>query len=672
MNSGEARIRIAKLTEDIEHYNYQYYVLDDPSVPDSHYDECFQELLALEHRFPQLKSIHSPTQRVGGEALKTFQQIEHRVAMLSLDNVFDETGFAAFDKRIKERLKLPETADITYACEPKLDGLAVSLCYEQGVLVSAATRGDGQTGEDITQNARTIKSIPLTLRGSDFPKILEVRGEVLMSKQGFQKLNQQARQNSEKEFANPRNAAAGSLRQLDSTITAKRPLELYCYGLGEVSNALPDSQFNVMQKLAGWGFRINPLLRQVQGVRACETYYQSILRQRESLPYEIDGVVFKVDEFTLQKRLGFVSRAPRWATAYKFPAQEKITQLLAVDFQVGRTGAITPVARLEPVNVGGVVVSNATLHNLDEISRLDIHIGDSVVVYRAGDVIPKVVSVVKEKRPRDAKKIEAPVCCPACGAEIVKSNDEAVLRCSAPATCPAQQKEAIKHFASRKAMDIDGLGDKLVEQLVDEGLIHTAADLYQLELASLAALERMAEKSAQNLLNALEKSKTTTFARFIYALGIREVGESTAHNLAQYFLTLEALQTATQEYLLEVEDIGPVVAASIEQYFCNAKNRELLKQLLQAGIHWPAVKQPQQENSLLAGQIFVLTGTLTSLSRSEAKERLQALGAKVAGSVSANTTCVVAGEAAGSKLSKAEALGIQVIDEEALKQLLGD
>ncbi len=672
----EARKEAKALSENLRTYNHEYYVLDAPTVPDSHYDKLFQALLALEASFPELRTPDSPTQRVGGEALSEFSQIEHQMPMLSLDNVFNEEGYAAFDKRIHERVNLPLDNTVTYVCEPKLDGLAISLRYEHGKLVYAATRGDGQVGEDITLNARTIPSIPLTLMGEGFPEVLEVRGEVLMSTAGFEKLNASALDKGEKVFANPRNAAAGSLRQLDSKITASRPLEIFCYGLGVVDawpqgRAAPDSHFGMMQLLASWGFRTNSLLELCEGVKASEAYYQKIMNMRSALPYEIDGVVFKVDSFTLQKRLGFVARAPRWAIAYKFPAQEELTQLHSVDFQVGRTGAITPVARLEPVNVGGVVVSNATLHNLDEIARLDIREGDTVSIYRAGDVIPKVVSVVKAKRPKQAKRIQVPNACPACGAAVEQVEGEAIIRCSAPSTCIAQQKEQIKHFASRKAMDIDGLGDKLVEQLVDEGLLKNASDLFQLALAELAALDRMAEKSASNLLKAIETSKQTTLPRFLYALGIREVGETTAQNLAAHFLELNALRGATQDELEQVEDVGPIVAGFIRRYFENDINGQFVDALVRAGIEWPKIEAKDESELSLLGQTFVLTGTLKVLSRAEAKESLQALGAKVAGSVSAKTSCLVAGEAAGSKLKKAEDLGIRIMSEDELVELLG-
>lgn len=663
--------RIEKIKDELNQHNYRYYVLDAPTVPDAYYDQLFHELVELEKQNPSLVSPDSPSQRVGAAPLGAFSQIKHNVAMLSLDNVFDEKGFQAFDKRIKDRLNLSEQHNVSYVCEPKLDGLAISLRYENGLLISAATRGDGQTGEDITLNARTIASIPLKLLDENIPEVLEVRGEVLMSKAGFEALNNKARAEGEKVFANPRNAAAGSLRQLDSKITAKRPLEIFCYGLGEVRGfELPKKHSAIMKQLSQWGLRVNPLLQTVENPEGCQKYYQKILDQRDRLPYEIDGVVFKIDDLLLQQRLGFVARAPRWAIAYKFPAQEQLTELISVDFQVGRTGAITPVARLKPVNVGGVMVSNATLHNLDEIERLDIREKDTVIVYRAGDVIPKIVSVVMEKRPGDARKVTVPEVCPACGAKVERIESEAILRCSAPETCSAQQKEAIKHFVSRRAMDIDGLGDKIIEQLVDESLLKNAADIYQLKQEQLANLERLGEKSADNLLKAIEKSKSTTLPRFIFALGIREVGESTALNLAQHFGDIEKIIQATQAELEEVSDIGPVVAASIKNYFASSKNRILVERLLQAGIQWTAIVKKEAAKLVLAGKTFVLTGTLLALSRAEAKEKLQELGAKVASSVSPKTDCVVAGDAAGSKLTKAESLGIKIINEQEFIALL--
>jgi len=675
LSLDEAKKEVETLSQALRRYNHEYYVLDTPTVPDSYYDTVFHKLSSLEKQYPKLISPDSPTQRVGGEALSSFDKVIHSIPMLSLDNVFDKAGYKAFDKRIKDRVNISESNLVNYVCEPKLDGLAISLRYQNGVLSSAATRGDGETGENITQNARTIASIPLKLFGDDFPEILEVRGEVLMSKSGFEKLNERARREGAKVFANPRNAAAGSLRQLDSKITAKRPLEIFCYGLGlvESSNSdfqMPNSHYQMMKQLVEWGFRVNPLLKIHRGIEACENYYQDILSKRHALPYEIDGVVFKVDDYQLQQRLGFVARAPRWAIAYKFPAQEELTKLLQIDFQVGRTGAITPVARLQPVNVGGVVVSNATLHNLDEISRLDVREGDTVSVYRAGDVIPKIVSVIKEKRLPNATSVQIPQVCPVCSSDVERVESEAIIRCSAPTTCSAQQKEMIKHFASRKAMDIDGLGDRLIEQLVDERLLVNSADLYQLNLEPLAALERMGEKSATNLLQAIEISKKTTLPRFLFALGIREVGEITAQSLAKHFLHLEALMSADLPALEEVEDVGPIVASFVYQYFHTQDNQLYLDKLLNSGIEWPTIEVADLDKQFLKGQTYVITGTLSYLSRAEAKEKLQLLGAKVSGSVSAKTDCLVAGGKAGSKLTKAESLGVKVINEDQLIILL--
>lgn len=670
-NKKSAVVRLQELKKELREHNHRYYVLDDPSVPDSHYDGLFQSLLGIELEYPDLITIDSPSQRVGDTPLSEFSQITHNVAMLSLDNVFDKESFAAFDKRLKDRLGVSDESELDYSCEPKLDGLAINLRYEGGVLRSAATRGDGLVGEDITLNARTISSIPLCLVGSDIPDVLEVRGEVLMPKKGFDKLNEIAVAEGKKSFANPRNAAAGSLRQLDPAITATRPLEMYCYGLGQVEGFdMPENHSAMMDKLALWGLKTNKLFSAVKGIQACEAYYQNILDKRVSLPYEIDGVVIKVDRYKQQSSLGFVSRAPRWATAYKFPAQEVLTQLLSVDFQVGRTGAITPVARLEPVNVGGVEVSNATLHNVDEIERLDVRENDTVAVYRAGDVIPKITSVVKEKRTSDVKRIRVPTNCPSCGNVLVRNEGEAIIRCPASNTCGAQQKEAIKHFASRRAMDIDGLGDKIVEQLVDVGLIANVLGLYQLEKDKLSSMDRMADKSALNLLEALEKSKSTTLPRFLFALGIRELGETTAANLANHFADLDAIISAERESLESVNDIGPIVAGFIQAYFSSSENVEMVKALVESGIHWPVIEKIDHQDLPLAGYIFVLTGTMSVMGRSEAKEKLQALGAKVSGSVSAKTHYLVAGEAAGSKLAKAEKLGVEVLTEEALVTLL--
>ena len=663
-----ALTKIKQLREAIEFHNYRYYVLDDPEVPDAEYDRLMRELQALEAQYPELVAPDSPTQRVGGEALEGFEEVQHLVPMLSLDNAFDEVEVQAFDKRIHDRLKID--GDIEYVAEPKLDGLAISLLYEAGKLVRAATRGDGHVGENVTQNVRTIRSVPLHLQGEDFPQRLEVRGEIYLPKAGFIKLNQAQEKKGEKLFANPRNAAAGSLRQLDPKITATRPLEMYCYSLGLAEGVtLPDSHFKILQKLKQWGLRVSPEIKCVSGVAGCLEYYQLMANKREQLPYEIDGVVFKVNQIALQGKLGFVSRAPRWAIAHKFPAEEAVTKLLAVDFQVGRTGALTPVARLEPVFVGGATVSNATLHNMDEIQRKDVRIGDTVIIRRAGDVIPEVVSVIPSKRPKNAQQIKLPTHCPVCNSEVIQLEGEAIARCSGGLFCPAQRKEAIKHFASRKAMDIEGLGDKLVDQLVEAGLIEHVDDLFHLNAKQLAELERMGEKSAENLIEALEKSKQTTLAKFIYALGIREVGEATAESLATHFHSLEKIMQADEEALIEVPDVGPIVAGHIYSFFRQPHNLEVIKSLQQAGIHWDEIEKPAG-NLPLAGKTYVLTGTLNSMSRDQAKEQLQKLGAKVTGSVSSKTTAVIAGEKAGSKLTKAEKLGVTILDESALMELL--
>ena len=652
-----------KLREELWAHNYRYYVLDDPSVPDAEYDRLFRELKALEAKHPELVTDDSPTQRVGAPPLEMFEQVTHRVPMLSLDNVFNEEELHGFDRRIRERLDTDD--EIEYVCEPKLDGLAVSLMYENGKLVQAATRGDGQTGEDITRNIRTIHSIPLKLRGQGYPAQMEVRGEVFMPLPGFRKLNEAAEASGEKVFANPRNAAAGSLRQLDSSVTAKRPLDMYAYGVGYVADGeLPGYHYDILQCLKEWGFKVNPEIDRVTGADACQRYHDRVLNKRDSLNYEIDGIVYKVNSLKLQQELGFVSRAPRWATAHKFPAQEEMTLLKDVEFQVGRTGAITPVARLEPVSVGGVTVSNATLHNMDEVQRMDLRIGDTVVVYRAGDVIPKVVRAVPEKRPANARVIEMPSVCPVCGSDIGKPEGEAVARCTGGLFCQAQVKEAIKHFASRRAMDIDGLGDKLVEQFVDEGLIRHVSGLYHLKAEQIAALERMGDKSAANLVAALEKSKSTTLQRFIYGLGIREVGEATALNLANHFGSLASIQEASEEELLTVADVGPIVARHIYTFFRQPHNLEVISDLQACGVHWNEVEVDQQQEKPLEGQTYVLTGTLSRMTRDEAKGYLQGLGAKVSGSVSKKTHCVVVGENAGSKLSKAESLGVDIMDED--------
>lgn len=666
------RARVQALREILQRANYQYYVLDDPELPDVEYDRRLRELQDIEREYSELRTPDSPTQRVGAEPLASFAQVHHEVQMLSLENAFNDEELLEFDRRVSERLN--STGPMEYACEPKLDGIAISLLYRDGVLKRAATRGDGTTGEDITQNVRTVGSVPLRLRRdktiAEYPGLLEVRGEIYMPKAGFAELNRRAEAVGEKLFVNPRNAAAGSLRQLDSRITAQRPLELCAYGTGLVEGApLPEAHMETLQLLGQWGFRLNREMRVVSGIQACIDYYKALGEKRDSLPYDIDGIVFKVNSISLQKRLGFVARAPRWAVAYKFPAEEEMTELLDVEFQVGRTGAVTPVARLRPVFVGGVTVSNATLHNRDEIQRLGVRIGDTVVIRRAGDVIPQVVSVVESKRPKSTHTITFPTHCPVCGSPVESAPGEAVARCSGGLICSAQRKQAIKHFASRKAMDIDGLGDKLVEQLVDEGLLHSVSGLYHLSLEQVAGLERMGQKSAQNLLNALEHSKETSLAKFLYALGIREVGEATARNLARHFGDLEALMRADEEALQEVEDVGPVVAHFVAEFFQQPHALEEIEAMRQAGVRWLAEERGGEEQPL-SGQTWVLTGKLQTLSRSEAKDYLQQLGAKVAGSVSAKTDSVVAGPGAGSKLNRARDLDIPVMNEEGLLEML--
>jgi DNA ligase (NAD+) len=673
MSEQIAADRIEQLIELINQYNYQYYVLDQPSVPDAEYDRLMRELIALEQSYPQLKRLDSPSQKVGGEALKSFSQVTHEIPMLSLDNVFSEQEWHAFVKRVEERLG---EKHINFCAEPKLDGLAVSLRYENGLLVQAATRGDGKVGENITENIRTVKSIPLKLLGSDYPDILEVRGEVFMPKASFERLNEQAIKKGEKPFANPRNAAAGSLRQLDSKITAQRNLAFYVYGLGMVSNEawLENSHYKRLCQLKLLGLPMCPEVKLLthsadKNNQPCLAFYHDILAKRAALSYEIDGTVFKVDDISQQEKLGFVARAPRWAIAFKFPAQEELTILEDVEFQVGRTGAITPVARLKPVFVGGVTVSNATLHNQDEVKRLGLKIGDTVTVRRAGDVIPQIVSVVLERRPKNAKDIVFPQQCPVCKSPVAKAQGEAVLRCTAGLYCPAQRKEAIKHFASRKAHNIEGLGDKLVEQLVDEGLVHTPADLFKLTEVDVSTMARMGKKSAENLLKALEKAKKTTLAKFIYALGIREVGEATANNLAHYFLTLDALKSADEATLQQVDDVGEVVAKNIVNFFKEEHNLAVVNELEKI-MSWPEIKPKSTADLPLKNKVFVITGTLSQMSRNEAKAALQTLGAKVSGSVSAKTDYLIAGEKAGSKLVKAQELGVKVLSEDGLLTLL--
>ena len=670
MATSDIAQQVESLREQLENYNYQYYVLDAPSVPDAEYDRCWHQLHQLESDYPDLLRPDSPTQRVGAAPLDHFKQVAHEVPMLSLDNAFDNQEMLEFNRRLLDRLGGTQE-QLEFACEPKLDGIAVSLLYRDGILQRGATRGDGRTGEDISQNVRTIQSIPLRLRGLGYPKVLEVRGEIYLPKAGFDRLNEQARERGEKTFVNPRNAAAGSLRQLDSRITANRQLEMCCYNVGLVQGGeLPVQHSEVLQLLQAWGLRINAESDVVTGVDACDVYYESLARRRDKLPYDIDGIVFKVNDLALQKRLGYVSRAPRWAIARKFPAQEEMTTVVDVEFQVGRTGAITPVARLAPIFVGGVTVSNATLHNSDEVARLGVRIGDTVIVRRAGDVIPQVVSVVMDRRPDDSRAVVFPQTCPVCGSVVEREENEATLRCMGGLVCAAQQKAAIKHFVSRRAMDVDGLGSKLVDQLVDEGLVETVASLYNLKLEPLLALERMAQKSVDNLLASLENSKATTLPRFIYALGIREVGEATALSLARHFGSWESLMQATEDKFLAVDDVGPIVADHLLQFFASATSMEVVTALRSAGVHWPDLEVTPASDLPLDGETWVVTGKLENLGRNEAKAYLQSLGAKVAGSVSQRTTCVVAGPGAGSKLSKAEGLGVKVIDEQAFLALL--
>lgn len=661
--------RVEELRSRIEDHNYHYYVLDDPRIPDAEYDRLFRELQQLEADYPELASDDSPTRRVGSSADTSFEEVVHRLPMLSLDNAFSEEELRDFDRRVRERLGTDD--EIEYVCEPKLDGLAVSLRYENGSLTVAATRGDGYSGEDITANIRTIPSVPLKLRGDDVPEMVEVRGEVYMPRAGFEKLNQRLAEQGEKTFVNPRNAAAGSLRQKKSTVTARRPLEMCAYSVAVTDESLlPDTQWDSLQQVKRWGFRINPEMRKAKGIEECLEAYNELMEKRDSLPYEIDGIVFKVNRLDLQQQLGFVSRAPRWAIAHKFPAQEELTVIEDVEFQVGRTGAVTPVARLKPVFVGGATVSNATLHNMDEIRRLDVHIGDTVFIRRAGDVIPQVVKVVVDKRPENARSVELPKTCPVCGSDVIQIEGEVVARCSGGLYCPAQRKEAIRHYASRKAMDIEGLGEKWIDILVDRGMVKTVADLYQLKAKDLTSLERMGEKSASNLIKAIEGSREPVLWRFLYALGIREVGEATAKALASHFGTLEAIADADEEALQEVPDVGPIVAGHIRSFFDQPHNQETLQALKDAGVRWQEEVVEQQDEKPLQGETWVLTGTLSGMTRDEAREKLETLGARVAGSVSKKTACVVAGEAAGSKLARAEQLGVPVLDEEGLLKLL--
>lgn len=657
----------------LQRYNHEYYVLDNPSVTDFEYDQLMRELMDLEAQFPELLTEDSPSQRVGGEPLDEFQQVAHEVPMLSLSNGFEDDDIVQFDRRVREGVDLPEDAAVEYIAEPKLDGLAVSLLYQDGVLVRAATRGDGRTGEDITVNVKTIRSVPLRLQGETVPRVLEVRGEVYISHKGFAALNQQQAEADNKTFVNPRNAAAGSLRQLDSKITAQRPLEIFVYAVGHLEGWQFETQQELLQQFQSFGLRVCPLAEVVTGAQGCLDYYQSMQEQRADLDYEIDGIVYKVNRRDWQTSLGFIAKAPRWALAHKFPAQEKSAVVEGIDVQVGRTGAITPVARLQPVFVGGVTVSNVTLHNRQEIERLDVRVGDTVIVRRAGDVIPQIVSVNQSLRAEVSSEFDFPDECPVCNSPVVYADDGVIARCSGGLICPAQRKQSIRHFASRKAMDIDGLGDKIVEQLVDEELIETVADLYTLELPDLVDLERFAEKSAQNLIAAIDDSRECELSQLLYALGILQVGETTAEQLAAHFGSLEALISADEEELQAVPDIGPIVAQSIVGFFASPVNREIIEKLQQAGVHW----KEHQGSGLdiddlpLDGRTLVMTGTFSSMSRSEAKKRLQALGAKVTGSVSSKTSAVIVGADPGSKAQKAADLGVEIVDEDIMLEWLG-
>ena len=658
------RDRAEALRSAIRHHNYRYYVLDDPEIPDVEYDRLVAELKDLEAAHPGLVTPDSPTQRVGAAPRPEFTEVRHRLPMLSLDNAMGDGALGEFHRRVTAALG--RDVEVLYTAEPKLDGLAVSLRYEEGALVQAATRGDGRTGEDVTLNVRTIASVPLRLLRDDRPRVLEARGEVYMTIAGFERLNDEARRAGEKTFANPRNAAAGSLRQLDPRITAARPLHFCCYGWGELSTDAGPSQYAMLQRIAGWGLPISRELRVVEGLAGCRTYFDELGRRRDALGYEIDGVVFKVDRLADQATLGFTAHHPRWAVARKFPPQEALTVVEAVEFQVGRTGAVTPVARLRPVQVGGVTVSNATLHNMDEVERKDVRVGDTVYVRRAGEVIPEIVRVLPERRPADARPVALPRHCPVCGSDVIRPPGEAVARCTGGLYCPAQRKESLRHFASRRAMDIEGLGEKLVDQLVELDLVHEPADLYHLEAEQLAALERMGEKSAANVIAALERSKATTFARFIFALGIREVGEATAAALAARFNRIEDLEGDTTA----VEGVGPVVAAHIAGFLAQAHNREAIQRLIEAGVHWPATAGSTGAGDRpLEGKTIVITGTLAR-PREAVKAQLESLGAKVTGSVSRRTDYVLAGAEAGSKLEKARDLGVRVIDEADLAALV--
>ncbi len=671
--SAATRKKTEALRDQIRHHNYRYHALDDPEIPDAEYDRMMRQLQDLETQFPELVSTDSPTQRVGDAPVSAFGSVRHELPMLSLGNAFSADEVQEFHRRLLGRLELEEEAQITFSAEPKLDGAAVSLLYEDGILVRGATRGDGATGEDITHNVRTIESIPLRLLGSGFPTRLEVRGEVFMPKAGFDAYNEKARAAGEKTFVNPRNAAAGSLRQLDPKLTAERPLDMYAYSIGFAAGGeLPTQHSEIINRLQEWGVKVCPERRVVRGVQGCLEFYENIGQRRDALSYEIDGVVYKVDSLELQEDLGFVSRAPRWAIAHKFPAQEELTTVEAVEFQVGRTGAVTPVARLKPVFVGGVTVSNATLHNIDELHRKDVRVGDTVIVRRAGDVIPEVASVILERRPKGSRRVQLPKSCPVCGSHVEREEGETVARCVGGLFCAAQRAEALKHFVSRRAMDIEGLGAKLIEQLVAVDRLKTPADIFELSKEELGDLDRMGEKSADNLVHSIDASKTTTLARFLFALGIREVGEATAAGVAAHYGRLANLIAAPEEDLLGVADVGPVVAARIRSFFGEEHNLDVIARLQESGVTWPESDPVQvAESGPLSGKVFVITGTLPNMSRDDAKDLIQQAGGKVTGSVSGKTDYLVAGEKAGSKRSKAEKLNVTVLDEAALEELIG-
>jgi DNA ligase (NAD+) len=664
------RQRVAELRAEIDRHDYRYHVLDDPEIPDSAYDRLMVELRELEQRYPELVVPESPTQRVGGAPVTAFGQVRHRVPMLSLDNAFEREDVEAFDRRTREKLEIE--GEVSYACEPKLDGLAVSLTYRRGALEVAATRGDGAVGEDVTHNIRTIKSVPLRLTGGGHPELIEVRGEVFISLPAFREMNRVAEEKGEKLFVNPRNAAAGSLRQLDPRLAASRPLEIFFYGIGLVEGyRMPGRHSAILKVLRGWGLRTSPDSSVAVGVRGILDYYEAMAKKRARLRYQIDGVVYKVDSIDQQRELGFVARAPRWAIAHKFPAEEAMTRVRAIEWQVGRTGALTPVARLDPVFVGGATVANATLHNIDELQRKDVRVGDAVVLRRAGDVIPEVVRAIPEQRPPGTEPVVLPGQCPVCGSEVEREEGESIARCTGALVCAAQLKESLRHFASRRALDVEGLGEKLMDQLVDLGLVKDAADLYRLDAAKLSGLERMGEKSAAKLEAALERSKTTTLARFLFALGIRDVGEATAEAIARHFRTLEALRAATVEQIDEVPDVGPVTAAHVHAFLAEPRNAEVIDSLIQLGVKWPEVPAAGGGSKELAGKTFVLTGKLSAMSRDEAGDLIRSHGGNVSGSVSRKTDYVVAGEDAGSKLKKANELGVTVLDEAAFLAMIG-